>query len=149
MTVLKAALASLELLSTRPVRVSSFYLTKPIDCPVGSPDFINAVAEISVVSNRTPEELLTRLKEIEIALGRQPKTILNEARTLDLDLIAFGSEVRKSNELILPHPRAHQRAFVLAPLAELNPELILMGQETSVICLWEEFPDRDSVRIIL
>ena len=57
---------------------------------------------------------------------------MNEARPLDLDLLAFGDEVRNSRELILPHPRAHLRKFVLAPLAEIAPTLILPGQKKSV-----------------
>ena len=78
------------------------------------------------------EELLTRLQVLEKEFGRAPKVVLNEARPLDLDLIAFGDEVRHSPALILPHPRAHLRRFVLAPLAEIAPDLILPGQKKSV-----------------
>ncbi len=147
-SVLKAALISLGRFSSQPMRVSSFYRTQPVDCPPDSPSFINAVAEISVASHTTPEEFLSVLKGLEISFGRQPKTVHNAPRILDLDLISFGSEVRDSENLILPHPRAHQRAFVLAPLSELNPELVLLGQSSSVKSLLEGARDRDSVKIM-
>jgi 2-amino-4-hydroxy-6-hydroxymethyldihydropteridine diphosphokinase len=69
---------------------------------------------------------------LEKEFGRQPKSILNQPRPLDLDLIAFGNETWNTPELILPHPRAHQRQFVLQPLAEIAPEFILPGQGRTV-----------------
>lgn len=122
---------TLRKLSRTPPRGSSLWRSTPVDCPPGSADFINAVAEIEPLVE-TPEELLKALQTIEREFGRTPKTILNEARPLDLDLLAWGSEVRTSPELTLPHPRAHLRAFVLAPLAEIAPDLILPGQGKSV-----------------
>lgn len=65
---------------------------------------------------------------MEREFGRRPKLVLNEPRPLDLDLIAFGSEKRSTPRLTLPHPRAHLRRFVLQPLNEIAPELILPGQ---------------------
>jgi 2-amino-4-hydroxy-6-hydroxymethyldihydropteridine diphosphokinase len=88
--------------------------------------------------NETPESLLAKLQTLEKEFGRTPKKILNEPRPLDLDLIAFGNEIRNSPELILPHPRAHLRKFVLAPLAEIAPGFILPGQKKSVRELLEE-----------
>jgi 2-amino-4-hydroxy-6-hydroxymethyldihydropteridine diphosphokinase len=76
-----------------------------------------------------PESLLKKLQTLEKEFGRTPKKILNEARSLDLDLIAFGNETRATPELTLPHPRAHLRQFVLQPLAEIAPELVLPGRE--------------------
>jgi 2-amino-4-hydroxy-6-hydroxymethyldihydropteridine diphosphokinase len=76
--------------------------------------------------------LLRKLQALEREFGRKPKQVLNEPRPLDLDLIAFGHELRGTNELILPHPRAHQRRFVLAPLAEIAPQLVLPGQTETV-----------------
>jgi len=69
--------------------------------------------------------LLQKLRALEKEFGRTSKKVLNEPRSLDLDLIAFGTETRNSPELILPHPRAHLRRFVLQPLGEIAPDFIL------------------------
>ena len=78
--------------------------------------------------------------------GRQAKKVPNEPRPLDLDLIAFGAETRDTPELILPHPRAHLRRFVLQPLSEIAPELVLQGQGKTVADLLAELPNDGSVR---
>ena len=88
----------------------------------------------------TPETLLLQLQQLETEFGRRPKQVLNEARPLDLDLIAFGGEVRATPRLTLPHPRAHLRAFVLGPLAELASDWILPGQTGSVSALLAALP---------
>lgn len=119
-------------LSRGQVRRSSLWRSAPVDCPPGSPDFVNAVAAFEPVPGETPETLLSKLRQIEIEFGRRPKIIHNEPRPLDLDLIAFGRETRATTELILPHPRAHLRGFVLVPLAEIAPELTLPGQSVHV-----------------
>lgn len=80
----------------------------------------------------TPESLLAKLQALELEFGRQPKLRINEARLLDLDLIAFASEMRSTPPLTLPHPRAHLRRFVLEPLHELAPELTLPGHSQSI-----------------
>lgn len=103
-----------------------------MDCPPGSGDFTNAVAGFTPQEGETPESLLKKLQELEKDFGRQPKQVMNEARPLDLDLIAWGSEMRNGPELILPHPRAHLRRFVLEPLAEIAPEFVFPGQEKTV-----------------
>lgn len=87
---------------------------------------------MTVRGDETPESFLSNLQNLEKQLGRSPKKIVNEARVIDLDLIAFGDEIRRSEVLTLPHPRAHARKFVLAPLAELAPALVLPGQKKSV-----------------
>ena len=84
---------------------------------------------------QTPETLLEKLQELEAEFGRMPKKVINEARPLDLDLIAFGSERRDTARLTLPHPRAKEREFVLRPLAEIAPDLVLPGQTMSVLQL--------------
>ena len=103
-----------------------------MDCPTGSPPFINAVIGLVTRPSETPESLLIKLQELEKEFGRQPKKIVNEPRTLDLDLIAFGDVTRATENLALPHPRAHIRRFVLQPLSEIAPNLILPGQSLSV-----------------
>jgi 2-amino-4-hydroxy-6-hydroxymethyldihydropteridine diphosphokinase len=129
------AMARLQKFSDAPVLKSSLWQTSPVNCPPGSPMFLNAVVALVPQKNETPESLLKKLRELEQEFGRAPKTVLNEARPLDLDLIAFGSEMRHSPELILPHPRAHERKFVLQPLSEIAPELILPGQGRTVLQL--------------
>jgi 2-amino-4-hydroxy-6-hydroxymethyldihydropteridine diphosphokinase len=84
--------------------------------------------------------VLTSLQEIEKELGRKPKKVMNEPRPLDLDLIAFASETRAGKKLTLPHPRAHQRRFVLQPLSEIAPGLILPAQNKTVSQLLGELP---------
>lgn len=88
----------------------------------------------------TPESLLGELQSLEYELGRVRSDIPNEARALDLDLLTFGDMELLSEDLVLPHPRAHQRGFVLAPLAELAPDLVLPGQVRSVTELLKDLP---------
>ena len=104
----------------------------PVDCPPGSPKFLNAVIAFIPQKSETPETLITKLQALEKVFGRQPKKILNEPRPLDLDLIAFGQEIRATPELTVPHPRAHERRFVLQPLSEIAPDLVLPGQTQTV-----------------
>jgi 2-amino-4-hydroxy-6-hydroxymethyldihydropteridine diphosphokinase len=80
------------------------------------------------------------LQALEKEFGRQPKEVLNEPRPLDLDLISFGRERRGAENLALPHPRAHQRCFVLQPLAEIAPDLVLPGQSQTVAQLLSQLP---------
>jgi len=122
--------------SREPVVRSSLYETDPVDCPPGSPRFANAVLGLIPHPGETPESLLKKLQGLEQEFGRQPKRVHNEARPLDLDLIAFGDELRNTPELVLPHPRAHTRQFVLEPLAEIAPDLILPGQTQNVTQLF-------------
>ena len=130
--ILVEALARLQGFSDEPILKSSLWQTTPVDCPPGSPKFLNAVAGLVPRSSETPESLLQKLRGLEKEFGRQPKKILNQPRPLDLDLIAFGDEIRNSPELVLPHPRAHLRRFVLQPLSEIAPDWVLPGQGRTV-----------------
>lgn len=136
----------LQAFSAERLARSSLYETDPVDCPPGSPPFLNAVAGLVPIAGETPESLLARLLQLEKAFGRQPKKILNESRPLDLDLIAFGNQVRATPTLILPHPRAAERRFVLEPLAEIAPGLILPGQTHSICQLLAALPPEPRVR---
>jgi 2-amino-4-hydroxy-6-hydroxymethyldihydropteridine diphosphokinase len=144
---LEIALKRLQTWSDQPLRRSSFWRSEPIDCPPGSPWFVNAMAALVPRADETPERLLERLLTMEAEFGRRPKEMPNEPRTLDLDLIAYGDEVRSTVRLILPHPRAHQRAFVLAPLSELAVDMILPGQERSVGELLAELSSMGLIRL--
>ena len=139
------ALARLQNFSAGPILKSSLWQTTPVDCPPDSPKFVNAIVGLIPRKDETPESLLEKLRGLEKEFGRQPKKIPNEPRPLDLDLIAFGNEIRNSPELILPHPRAHQRRFVLQPLGELAPELILPGQTKTVLQLLGELRSEEAV----
>jgi 2-amino-4-hydroxy-6-hydroxymethyldihydropteridine diphosphokinase len=130
--LLERAIQRLQKVGEDPLMRSSFWRSTPVDCPPGSGAFINAVVALKPVKGETAEGLLRKLQGLEKEFGRMPKKVMNEARPLDLDLIVFGSETRNSEELILPHPRAHLRRFVLEPLNEIAPELILPGQEKTV-----------------
>jgi 2-amino-4-hydroxy-6-hydroxymethyldihydropteridine diphosphokinase len=103
-------------------KVSSYYITKPVGYEE-QPDFVNAVC---IIETELPAmELLNMLHGIEKAMGRE-RTIKWGPRTLDLDIIQYGSLLSKSEELTLPHPRAHERKFVLEPWHEIEPDAILL-----------------------
>ncbi len=139
--IFRRAISKLRDLSVTPVRVSSFWKTAPVDCPPGSPDFLNAVCVITVQAGERPESLLLELQTLEKEFGRRPKKVLNEPRPLDLDIIAFGQERRSGERLTLPHPRAAQRRFVLGPLAELEPDWVLPGRRLTIAALLQRLRD--------
>lgn len=117
---------------------SSLYRTEPQGCPPGSPPFVNAVVALDVTL--TPEALLGVLRELERAQGRPDARVKNAPRTLDLDIVAVGSCIVHTNELTVPHPRALSRAFVLAPLAEVAPDLVLAGSTIDVAAALAALP---------
>ncbi|RQO62029.1 2-amino-4-hydroxy-6-hydroxymethyldihydropteridine diphosphokinase [Paucibacter sp. KBW04] len=120
---LQQALQALsELPSTALLACSSAYRTAPVEA--SGPDFLNAVAMLR--TQLSPMELLDALQAIEQAHGRE-RPYLNAPRTLDLDLLLFGELSLASMRLTLPHPRLHQRAFVLQPLLELQADLAAPG----------------------
>lgn len=144
--IVRRAMAQLQTLSDHPILKSSLWDSAPVDCPPGSPRFVNAVVGLIPRADETPETLLAKLQALERQYGRTPKAVRNAPRVLDLDLIAFRTEQRASPHLTLPHPRASQRRFVLQPLAEIAPDLVLPGQTASVATLLEQLPDPESVR---
>jgi len=139
------AMTRLQSFSDEPLLKSSPWQTTPVNCPPNSPLFVNAVVGFAPQKNETPESLLKKLRALEKEFGRQAKKVLNEPRPLDLDLIAFGTETRNSPGLILPHPRAHLRRFVLQPLSEIAPDLILPGWRRTVSQLLAELPAGETV----
>jgi 2-amino-4-hydroxy-6-hydroxymethyldihydropteridine diphosphokinase len=145
-SIVKGAFRRLQSYSTRPLLASSLWESAPIDCPPGSSVFINAVAALFPPAEETPFSLLAKLQALEREYGRTAKKVFNEPRTLDLDLVCFGEQVIQTPELILPHPRAHLRAFVLAPLNEILPDLRIPGQARTVQELLEEVGSGLSVR---
>jgi len=127
----RAALDRLARLhSTRLIATSSIYRTKPVG-PLNQPDFINAVAQLE--TRLGPHELLAALLALEADFGRTRRT-KNDPRTLDLDLLLFDNLTLNLPDLTLPHPSLHLRAFVLIPLAEIAPDIIIPGRGS--LCAW-------------
>src|SRR5687768_1782042 len=104
----------------RVLDVSGYYETAPVDCPPGSGDYLNAAA--AVETDRDPHDLLKLLQHIERQYGRV-RTGVNSPRTLDLDLLLYGDRAINTPDLVVPHPRLHERLFVLVPLAEIAPDV--------------------------
>ncbi len=123
---LRAALQSLARLpQTRVAAKSSFYRSAPIGM-TAQPFFINAVCALQ--TDLPPSSLMMYLLEVERAHGRIRSAERNGPRTLDLDLLLYESQVVETPALTLPHPRMHERAFVLQPLAELAPKMVVPGR---------------------
>jgi 2-amino-4-hydroxy-6-hydroxymethyldihydropteridine diphosphokinase len=142
MASVRAALAQLGALpETSLVAASALYRSAPLDAP--GPDYVNAVAELQ--TQLEPEALLAQLHLLERRFGRQ-RPYHHAPRTLDLDLLFYGARRIDSPTLTLPHPRAHQRAFVLAPLAELAPAWRL-ADGRSVILALAALPDQHTTKI--
>ena len=99
------------------LKTSKAYKTKPVSLD-GQPDFMNSV--LLIETSLKPQALLKKLLEIETSQGRK-REVLHGPRTLDLDLIFYGNEIVKSSNLEIPHPRAHEREFVLRPLCDIAP----------------------------
>ncbi len=119
-----AAIAALRAMPKSSIlAVSSLYRTAPVGL-LHQPDFINAVVKMNAVL--PAPTFLAELFAIEARFGRQ-RGVPNAPRTLDLDLLLYGNLKSDDAHLILPHPRMHERAFVLAPLAEIAPQLVIPG----------------------
>ncbi len=108
--------------ATEVIAISSFYTTKPVGGPE-QPDYINAVCILE--SELSALDLLSLLQGIEKSLGRE-RIERWGPRTIDLDLIQYGSLLSKAEELELPHPRAHERRFVIEPWHEIEPDAVLL-----------------------
>lgn len=141
---IEAALPYLQELSSQPIGLSNYYITDPVDCEPGTKDFVNAVARLVLPAEKSPFSLLDRLQEIELRFGRQrnlnDNSVRNAARPLDLDLLYFGGQTLQSERLLLPHPRAAQRRFVLVPLADLCSQLDIGGTSNNIAELIRSLP---------
>ena len=126
-----------------PVLASAIYETDPVDCEPGAPKFLNAVVEFGYDGD--PLQLLRKLKSVEAALGRPREHARNVSRKIDIDLLYIGESEINDRELELPHPRMHLRKFVLQPLADIRPELILPRQAKTVRELLAELNDACNV----
>jgi len=113
-----------RLSATRLEGRSALYRSEPLDAP-GQPDYVNAAAGVD--TDLSAAQLLAALQDLELRHGRERPTP-NAPRTLDLDLLLYGDSAFQSAMLTLPHPRMHQRAFVLVPLLDLDPRLEVPGR---------------------
>lgn len=134
---------TIELLSQRlkVELVSSIYDTEPIG-NIDQPRFLNLVCQVN--TRLAPEELLTLAKSIELKLGREPGTP-NAPRPIDIDILFYGNQVIKTRELVIPHPRLTERAFVLVPLAEIAPDLVHPVNGKTVRELLKDITERQGV----
>jgi 2-amino-4-hydroxy-6-hydroxymethyldihydropteridine diphosphokinase len=126
-----------------PIASSKVYETSPVDCPENSGAFLNAVLEIT--TNLSPFEVLHRLQAIEIELGRPAEHGHNAPRPIDLDILYCDDLVLDGPELRLPHPRAAERRFVLQPLADIRPDLLLSQDNRSVADLLKSLDSSESI----
>jgi 2-amino-4-hydroxy-6-hydroxymethyldihydropteridine diphosphokinase len=126
-----------------PTVQSAVYETSPVDCEPGAQNFYNAVIEVGF--EKSPDTLFEALQKIEQALGRERNHERNLSRTIDLDLLYFGSERRSDALLQLPHPRLTERKFVLQPLCDIAPDLRLPGQTKNVGELLAQLRDQGKI----
>ncbi len=134
---------------TQPIAVlaGGVYETEPVDCEPGTQAFLNSVIELEAAC--TPQEMHGHLQAIEQAMGRPAVREKNSPRTLDLDLLYAGDYVSDDPVLIVPHPRLHLRRFVLRPLADICPYLVLPGHTLTISeHLAALLDDPESVRLI-
>jgi 2-amino-4-hydroxy-6-hydroxymethyldihydropteridine diphosphokinase len=140
---LTGAIAALNSAAVHVLRQSSIYETEPVDF-LAQDWFLNSVLEAE--TSLSPQQFLSLLREIERTHGRST-LIPKGPRTLDIDILFYGSEIIRAAELEIPHPRLCNRRFVLIPLAELAPALIHPVLHTTVAELLAATPDRSQVRL--
>jgi 2-amino-4-hydroxy-6-hydroxymethyldihydropteridine diphosphokinase len=126
-----------------PLLLSALYETDPVGCESGAEKFLNSVMEVEYEGE--PHDLLGQLREIEASLGRDTRHQRNVSRTIDLDLLYAGDRITKDAELQLPHSRMHLRRFVLQPLSDIRPDLVLPGQVKPVRALLGDLEDDSAV----
>ena len=136
------ALSSVKL----PILSSAIYETEPVGCELGAGKFLNAVIEFEYEGD--PADLLEQFIQVEKAFGRSRDHAKNVSRTIDLDLLYCGDRNIEEDRLELPHPRMHLRRFVLQPLADIRPDLILPNQTKTVRQLLAEFEESGEVVLL-
>lgn len=135
--------AIVDVVSNKSFLASPVYETEPVNCEPGAAKFLNAVLEIDYDGD--PTELMDEMIRVEESLGRRRDHARNVSRKIDIDLL-YADELTVENEqLQLPHPRMHLRRFVLQPLADIRPELLLPGQIKPARQLLAELKDSATV----
>jgi len=125
-------------------RLSQVYQTEPVET-FAQPAFLNMVAQLQSNSLPTPEEVMERLLQVEHSLGRT-RNLTKGPRIIDLDLLLYNDETRNTQFLTLPHPRLHQRRFVLAPLAELAAQQVHPILHVTISELLASLEDQSEVK---
>ena len=125
---------------------SSVYLTKPVNVPEMYLKHIFLNAVIIIETDKSAEYWLNHLSNIEREMGRIRGKQLNQPRFIDIDIVYYSNQIIDKPNLKIPHPRCFERGFVLAPLAEVRPNLILPGQEKKVYKLWESLQDKEGLK---
>ena len=142
---LERAVSLLERVAS-PVVVSSVYETRPWGY-VDQPDFLNLACRVETALS--PEELLRAAQAVEVLIGREP-TFRYGPRTIDVDILLYGDHIIDTDDLRVPHPSLFERAFALAPLAEIAPELVHPELGASIQMLLDRLPraERDGVSLV-
>ncbi len=142
---LRAAYVWLASISRTPLRASHIYETDPVGCAPETLPYLNAVVEMT--ADLEPLDLLRRMRLFECERGRPMSHGKNAPRSLDLDLLYAGDLRIQTEELTLPHPRIRQRRFVLQPLCEIRPHLVLPGAGADVRHLLDSLDNGGEVRL--
>jgi len=125
---------------------SRVYRTEPLDCPPGSPPFLNAAVELAC--DLPAEEILAHTQAMEINSGRPANHGFHTPRTIDLDLLYYGDQEIVTDRLFLPHPRIGERLFVLAPLSDICPRRILPGCPSGVAARLHELSGSQQIDLL-
>jgi len=126
-------------------RLSQIYETEPVET-FPQPKFLNMVAELHVNESLPPAEVMERLLQVELSLGRT-RDVNKGPRSIDLDLLLYGNETCDTELLTLPHPRLHLRRFVLVPLVELAPNLVHPKLQKTMAELLDALDDTSEVNV--